>query len=137
MLVDTCIWSLSLRRQLHDLGAEDLILHAELRELVAEGRVQLVGPVRQEVLSGIRNQSQYQRLSKILRSFADEPPTTADYELAARMSNDCRAAGIAGSAIDFLLCAVASARHWSLFTNDSDFQAFSSVFPVPLHKPRR
>ncbi|MDQ6701154.1 MAG: PIN domain nuclease [Acidobacteriota bacterium] len=105
--------------------------------MVAEGRVQLIGPIRQEVLSGIRNDSQYERLRKILRSFADDPPTTAEYELAAKMSNDCRASGIAGSAIDFLLCAVASARHWSLFTSDHDFKSFSSVFPVRLHEPRR
>lgn len=52
---------------------------------------------------------------------------TADPEEAARMSNECRRSGVAGSSIDFLLCAVAKRRGWQLFTTDDDFQRYAHV----------
>ncbi|MGH9549894.1 MAG: PIN domain-containing protein [Terriglobales bacterium] len=49
------------------------------------------------------------------------------------MSNTCRARGIAGSAIDFLICAVAHLRQWEVFTTDRDFARYSKVLPIRLH----
>ena len=51
--------------------------------------------------------------------------TPADYEEAERMHNLCRARGIAGSAIDFLICAMPQ-RWWDrhIFTTDCDFECF-------------
>ena len=40
------------------------------------------------------------------------------------MHNLCRARGIAGSAIDFLICAVAQRRAWHIFTTNRDFECF-------------
>jgi hypothetical protein len=49
------------------------------------------------------------------------------------MSNQCRSQGIAGSAIDFLICAVAHRRDWVILTTDQDFQKYSSVLALSLH----
>jgi len=58
VLVDTSVWSLALRRRVVDLSGAELRLTQRLNELVREGRVQLLGTVRQEVLSAfVRNPS--------------------------------------------------------------------------------
>jgi predicted nucleic acid-binding protein len=46
VLVDTPIWSLALRRRDSDLNPREHRLTDALRELIQDGRAQLVGPVR-------------------------------------------------------------------------------------------
>ena len=50
VLVDTSVWSQVLRRG----EPENEPRERELRELLREGRAVLMGPIRQELLSGIR-----------------------------------------------------------------------------------
>jgi hypothetical protein len=57
VLVDTPVWSLALRRKPDDLNPRQRQLTETLAELIREGRVQLLGPVRQELLSGIREEA--------------------------------------------------------------------------------
>ncbi len=128
VLVDTSVWSLALRRRAPAHAAVD-----ELRRLVSSGRAAIVGPVRQELLCGIRDQAAFERLRDHLRPFPDEPITTADYERAAAFYNTCRAVGLQGSNTDFLLCAVAEQHRLPLLTTDEDFSRFARVIPVPLH----
>jgi predicted nucleic acid-binding protein len=135
VVVDTPVWSLALRRSASDLNAAQSAHKQELAELVREGRVRLLGPVRQEVLSGIRDTAQFQRLREHLRAFPDEPLTTEDYEEAAAYGNRCRRAGIAGSAIDFLLCAAAARRKAAIFTTDNDFGRLVKHLSVQLRGP--
>lgn len=133
VLVDTPVWSLALRRKQSDLSPREQDLKSALQELVLDGRAQIVGPVRQELLSGIRSEESFRRVRDALRAF-DEPQLRAqDYEEAARVSNICRARGIAGSAIDFLICAVAQLRNWEVFTTDRDFARYSKVLPLRLY----
>jgi len=47
-----------------------------------------------------------------------------------------RANGIQGSNTDFLICAAAIRRRFSIFTADVDFKLFSRVLPLTLHEPR-
>lgn len=136
VLVDTTVWSLSLRRSPGMLNHHERSLDAELLELIREGRVRLIGAIRQELLSGIREKAQFARVQQALRAYEDEPLATEDYESAARLSNQCRAAGIIGSGVDFLICAVAHRRSWEVFTIDKDFQSYVRVIPVALHAPR-
>lgn len=136
-LVDTSIWSLALRRKPRDLIAAESVLVAELSELVKEGRARLLGVVRQELLSGIKGVEQYDHLKTTLRSFPDEVVETADYELAARGSNECRSKGIAVSVVDALICAVSSARTWPIFTTDPAFKSYANILPIQLHTPRK
>lgn len=128
VLVDTSVWSLALRRRTPAHTAVD-----ELRRLLAGGRVALVGPVRQEVLSGIRDRAAFRQLRDLLRAFPDEPIVAEDYERAAECFNICRAKGIQGSNTDFLLCAVAERYRMPILTTDEDFLEFARVLPVSLH----
>jgi predicted nucleic acid-binding protein len=133
VLVDTSVWSLALRRQSTTLSREQALARRELTELIREARVQLVGPVRQELLSGIREPLQYERLRDDLRAFADPVIFIEDYEEAAAASNRCRAHGVNGSAVDFLICAIAMRRNWHVFTTDADFVRYSKHLPLQLH----
>jgi len=136
-LIDTSVWSLALRRGPEDLSAEEQRIIEELTEVIQEGRARILGPVRQELLSGIKMAAQYERLRLTLRAFPDEPVTTPDYEAAAKAGNVCRSKGITVSGVDILICAVAIARRWTVFTTDSDFRTYATVLPVRLHFPRR
>ncbi len=136
VLVDTSVWSLALRRKPADLTAQERLIVDELVDLTREGRARVIGLVRQELLSGIRMAAQYEKLRLALRAFPDELVGTADYEAAARGSNDCRALGIVASVVDALICQVALGRKWSIFTTDPDFKAYARVLPIKLHSVR-
>lgn len=133
VLVDTPIWSLVLRRKQADLSAREQKTTQALTEVIRDGRAQLVGVVRQELLSGIREEDRFKKLREYLRAFDDPALETEDYEEAAQMHNRCRARGIAGSAIDFLICAVASRRNWQIFTTDQDFQQYDRILRLKLY----
>jgi len=111
-------------------------MKAELMELIREGRARIIGSIRQELLSGIREETQYIRIRGVVRAFEDESLAVEDYELAARFSNQCRALGISGSGVDFLISAVAHLRYWEIFTTDLDFTAYAGAIPIRLHAPR-
>ena len=132
VIVDTSIWSLALRRS-KDIENKYV---EELEELIKEVRAQLIGPVRQELLSGIKSNKQYTTLKKHLRAFKDLNIETADYELAAQYFNTARQNGIQGSNTDFLLCAISTRYRMPIFTSDYDFVNFQSVIPIELHKIR-
>jgi predicted nucleic acid-binding protein len=133
VLVDTSVWSLALRRKQADLSQAEEDFKTSLQELVQDGRAQIVGAVRQELLSGIRAQETFRKVRDALRAFDEPRLRIQDYEEAARISNICRARGIAGSAVDFLICAVAHLRDWEIFTRDRDFARYSKVLPLRLH----
>ncbi|MGA9813545.1 MAG: PIN domain-containing protein [Terriglobales bacterium] len=133
VLVDTPAWSLALRRKPLDLSPREQDLKAALQELVQEGRVRIIGPVRQELLSGIPSEETFRRLRDALRPFDEPRLGIQDYEEAARIRNRCRARGIAGSAIAFLICAVAHLRNWEVFTTDHDFARYGKVVPLRLY----
>jgi predicted nucleic acid-binding protein len=133
VLVDTPVWSLALRRRPGHLSAPEQRLTKALAELIREGRVQMLGAIRQELLSGIREESQFRKLRDYLRAFREPSLEVADYEDAAHMSNQCRSRGIAGSAVDFLICAAAHRRGWAIFTTDQDFQNYAPVLGLRLY----
>jgi predicted nucleic acid-binding protein len=133
VLVDTCIWSLALRR--NPPGAQLGHLE-EFKELINEARVQIIGPVRQEILSGIKSERQFEQLREYLSAFPDREIITGDFEQAARFFNLARSKGIQGSNTDFLICAVAARNNLSIFTVDQDFLLFRTVLPLRLHELR-
>ena len=136
-MVDTSVWSLGLRRFETVLNASEQSIVKEFKELVAEGRVRLLGLIRQELLSGIRNSEQFAKLRTMLRSFPDVALDISDYEAAAEASNECRTKGITVSVVDALIATISSSRGWSLFTTDSDFRNLAKIVPIKLHLPRR
>jgi predicted nucleic acid-binding protein len=129
VVVDTSVWSLALRR---NTSQQVLPIVNQLRELIADNQVVLLGAVRQEILSGIRSTEQFTRLKDSLRAFPDLQLTIEDYELAAEFYNTCRMNGIQGANTDFLLCSVAHRRGLYILTTDQDFKNFQKYISINL-----
>ncbi|HEY1476711.1 MAG TPA: PIN domain-containing protein [Chthoniobacterales bacterium] len=132
IIVDTSVWSLALRR---GSRPEDASV-AALGDLIGDGLVVMLGCIRQEILSGVRSEGQFQILRDHIRAFPDEVLETEDYERAAKFFNDCRRKGIQGSNTDFLICAAAANRGHAIFTTDRDFQRFREAIDILLFSPR-
>ena len=69
IIVNTCIWSLAFRRK----NDNQLSEVQELKNLILDQRVQMVGPIRQELLSGIKSINQFNTLKSYLSAFPDLP----------------------------------------------------------------
>ena len=129
-LVDTSAWSLALRRTRkveHPAGTA-------LTTLIEKGEALMLGLVRQELLSGMPDARSFELLRKYLRAFPDVVVHADDHEDAALFYNRCRGRGIQGSAVDFLICAVAARRDLPILTVDRDFPRYSSLLPIKLHR---
>jgi len=136
VLVDTSIWSLALRRRSSTLSPVDSAHILELTTLVRTGRAGLIGPIRQEVLSGVRDAAQFTRLRDRLSAFADLAIEDTDYLRAAEAFNACRRHGVSGSTVDMLICAVAGRLEAPVFTTDGDFTHYAKHVAFRLHHPR-
>jgi hypothetical protein len=127
VLVDTCVWSAVLRRK-RPLRK----LTAMLEKLIREGRVTLIGPIRQEILSGISDPRQFERLRSKLSAFPDLLLEETHFETAARFCNTCRSKGVQGSLVDFLICAVVHLEHIPILTTDEDFKRYQKYLDIDI-----
>ena len=127
VLVDTCIWSRALRHKSPDRDIEQ-----NLDDLIEDARAALIGPIRQELLSGISKKVQFNQLKEALSAFEDIQLTTTHFIQAAEFCNTCRRKGVQGSTTDFLICSVASLENMAVYTVDKDFQLFSKHLPFEL-----
>jgi len=128
VIVDTSIWSLSLRRAKHRKETES----EKLIQIIEDGRIVMIGPIRQEILSGIKIKKQFELLKVYLEAFPDLNLEIKDYELAAEFFNLCKGKGVQGSNTDFLICAAAVNNNFSIYTDDKDFELFKKHIPIQL-----
>ena len=129
VLVDTCIWSHVLRH-----NKTDVELSEKLKELIKDGRVVMIGPIRQELLSGITEPSQFKKLKEKLSSFEDLPLLSEYFVKAAEFCNICRKKGIQGSTTDFLICAVSNMQKLLIYTDDKDFTNYKKHLPIHIYE---
>ncbi len=127
VIVDTCVWSSALRRK-----KSDQHIAAKLTGLITNNQVVMLGPIRQEILSGVADLKQFELLKNHLAAFTDFPITTAHYEAAASFFNICRSKGIQGSHTDFLICAVSVMESMQLYTSDKDFTHYQAHLDIRL-----
>ncbi|VAX29863.1 hypothetical protein MNBD_NITROSPIRAE01-74 [hydrothermal vent metagenome] len=130
VLVDTPIWSYALRS--NRKGFEKHV--STLKRLISDQRVLIMGPIRQEVLSGYSDMRQFQKLKEKLSYFENTPIAEADYIEAAKFSNLCRQKGIQGSHTDFLICAVSIRLEAEILTSDQDFSFYQQHIPIKQHE---
>ena len=127
VLVDTSVWSLMLRRDPVSLSVIERNIVRDLQDIVDDGRAQILGAIRQELLSGVKSDRQFAVLKQKLSVFDDAELTTRDYENAAMAANRCTRAGVATGSIDVLICATALDRQWQVFSSDKGFLQFQKV----------
>ncbi|MEK6616317.1 MAG: PIN domain-containing protein [Bacteroidota bacterium] len=130
VLVDTNIWSAFLRRS----KEEEQVLRRNIFELVESSRIAIIGPIRQEILCGIRDPIRFEKLLEYLDGFSDQEIVTKDYEDAARLQNLCSSKGIASSAIDLLIVAFAVNRGIEIYTRDGDFIRYQQIANLHLYE---
>ena len=107
----------------------------KVEKLIDSNELALFGIVRQELLSGIKLPAHFERIDLTTQAlplfFADDE----DHTTAAGFFNTCRAKGIQGSPIDFLICAMAVKRKFPIYTTDPDFELYEPVIPIELYRP--
>jgi len=136
VLVDTSIWSLALRKNNKRLTNNEKEYVNDLSELIKEARVKIIGPIKQELLSGIKNEFQFYKLKESLSAFEIVNIEAEDYENAALLFNHCRRNGIQGSHIDFLICTMAIKHNFAIFTIDKDFEYYAKCTDIILYESR-
>lgn len=130
VIIDTCVWSQFLR---HNPRGEESI-RIEVAKLIRGDAVQMLGAIRQELLSGARPPERFAQLKEYLRYFPNLPLDEEDYENASNYYNICRQHGIQGTATDLLICAVAVRHGMRIFTTDTDFDLYTDRLPIKRHK---
>ena len=131
VLVDTCVWSQFLRR---NRTAADPAAH-ELARLIRADAVQLLGPIRQELLSAAQPNERFAQLKEYLRFYPNLALDEEDDETAAGFYNRLRQRGVQANGTDLILCAAAVRHGFKIFTTDTDFVAYAKHLPIKLHRP--
>jgi len=130
VLVDTSIWSLALRKKTYSTEEKKVI--DNFSKFLKNINVVMIGPIRQEILSGISEEKMYMDLKEKLSFFIDQPISTFDYEKASEYFNICRKHGIQGSHIDFLICSFSINHDIPIYTLDKDFISYKKYLPIVL-----
>jgi predicted nucleic acid-binding protein len=131
IIVDTAIWSKAFRRKSASGG--DRRAMQELHGILENEKEILIGPVRQELLSGISDKNVFNDLMEKLYGFNNYEVQLADHDLAAEYFNVCMRKGIQGSQTDYLICAVACRYNFEIFTEDRDFYNYKKYLPITLY----
>lgn len=129
------IWSFALRRRPRSLNDQESLLVEEWARFVRSGEAVLIGPIRQEILSGIRSDGIFTSIQESLGDFRYLEIIPPDYDQAARFFNRCRSHGITGTAVDLLICAVAHRCDVPIFTAEADFQHYAPHVKIRFHQP--
>lgn len=132
ILLDTSVVSAVLRRRRPGVREQEL---AGRVAALLEGnqQVALPGIVLQELLSGIADAAQHQRvLAGARESFPVMLATEGDHLKAADLANAAARRGITLSTPDALIAAQAINRRARLFTTDSDFGSLAALLGLRL-----
>lgn len=135
ILLDTSVLSAVLRRR--KKGDAEEVLSARVTSLLnSEEQVSVPGIVLQELLSGIAEQKQGERLLAAIRqSFPVVLATEGDHLKAADLTNLAARNGAALSTPDALIAAQAFNRRASLFTTDGDLPKMAALAGLKLFRP--
>ena len=127
--MDSAVWSEAFRKK-----SKESHYVLALRNLIIEGEIIMIGPIRQETLSGIKEISRFVMIRDALRAFPSRRIDEPVYEMAASFYNLCRSKGIQGSHTDFLICACAVKWKASILTKDKDLTRYAKFIPIELYR---
>jgi predicted nucleic acid-binding protein len=132
VIVDTNVWSEAFRKKGPKSGCVD-----ELLSLIQDGRVQMIGVIRMEILCGIRDETMFRTMSQKLEAFSDRSLDSEVFVTAARFLNLCRSKGIQGSNNDFIICACSMLWKMPILSKDKDFIGYRKILPIEMVIPRK
>jgi predicted nucleic acid-binding protein len=127
ILVDTSVW-IDFFRRISSRETELFKQALERRE-----RIFIAGIIVQEILQGIRQDSQHRAVLQYLLLFSKIEDEFDDYLAAAHIYRRLRKRGrTIQSPVDCLIAALAIKENISLLHNDSDFTAIAQHFPLSV-----
>ncbi|MDZ4742025.1 MAG: PIN domain nuclease [Verrucomicrobiota bacterium] len=129
VIVDSDVWSEAFRSK-----APVSKYVKELKRLIDADEVVMIAPIRQEILSGIRDERMYDELKEQMRAFPSRRVSDKLYELGALLFNTCRRTGIQGSHTDFLICACSVEWKVQILSKDKDYHLYEKYIPIELRK---
>ena len=132
ILLDTSVLSAVLRRKKRGGAEQELTTQVETL-LHGDQAIALPGIVLQEILSGIADRSQREKvLRAVRRSFSLVLASEGDHLKAADLTSAAARKGIALSTPDALIAAQALNRRATLFTRDGDFTPLAALAGLHL-----
>jgi predicted nucleic acid-binding protein len=132
LLVDTSVWSLSLRRD----GDYRVPQVKALRDaLLGDEIVVTTGLVLQELLQGFAGPSSRSQIIEAFEALPMLQPDRQDHIAAAELRNVCRRAGVQVGTIDALLGQLCIRHKLTLLTTDNDFMHAAKHCPLTIWTP--
>ena len=131
VIVDTNVWSEAFRKK----GPKSEYVD-ELLSLIQDGRIQMIGVIRMEILCGIRGETMFRAMNEKLEAFPDRSLDSEVFVTAARFLNLCRGKGIQGSNSDFIICACSMLWKMPILSKDKDFIGYRKILPIELANPK-
>ena len=119
------------------MTSRETAIRNEVGRLVAMDDAVLIGAVRQEALTGVRDELVFRRMKATLRGMREQASDADDHELAAEYANSLTSHGVASGNVGMLVCAVASRLDMPILTTDPDFERYAEHLPITLHELSR
>lgn len=119
LVVDTSVWSLVLRRPRVDESHS--LVRAFRAHVEASDGLFLIGNILQELLDGLGNKKDFDRLKSLLEPFPLLPLERKTYVAAAKLRQHCRSKGIQVGPIDCSIAVACIEHSFPLLTGDRDF----------------
>ena len=132
LFVDTCVWSLALRR---DATVSAPQVAALRRALVEGAELITTGLVLQELLQGFAGPKSRAQLIEHFAALPIIAPDRSDHVNAAELRNRCRRSGVQLGTIDALLAQLCVHHDLQMLTTDDDFVRAARHVPLRLWKP--
>jgi predicted nucleic acid-binding protein len=137
IVVDTSVWSLAFRRRSWPKGVAPGVVKLLQKVTREKQRVVVPGVVLQELLSGVKDPEQGERIKELMEGYPLILATKEQHVEAANISNACRKAGMSAATGDCLIAAQCILLNGVLLTLDDDFKRISGccglrIYPIPV-----
>jgi len=129
VLVDTSVWSLSLRK---GGPARHATVEKLATLLLANEDVFLTGLILQEILQAFRSDPSFRRVAKHLEPFPLLDLERPDFIAAASLHRRCAAEGVSASTADCQIAAAAMRHGCVLLSADTDFERIARLSDLRL-----
>jgi predicted nucleic acid-binding protein len=130
VLVDTCVWSMAVRRKKPEIADSVHVLEQLIK---SKNQIFLSAPILQEVLQGLKVLTQRQQAKDTLtHSFPILIPSLDDYVCAAELHTLARSHGLTLGTVDCLVSAQCIASESYLLTDDKDFAGLAKHSKLKL-----
>ena len=129
VLVDTSVWSLSLRKD----GPANHPAVIKLQSLLLDTQdIVLTGIILQEILQAFRQEKTFKKVTAYFEAFPLLPLTRIDFVAAANLRRQAMAKGLSLSTPDCQIATAAINHHCHLLTTDKDFLNIAKWAPLQL-----